>query len=72
MFSMTIKQKYIKNKNFDRVVLSYKPEKVKSRVSLTSFDVVMATNFDVTGVSICSLLKPTQMCTKSYFLASLL
>ena len=72
MFSLRIKQKYIKIKNFHRVVFELLAWKSQNRVSLTSFDVAMATNFNITKVSICSLLKPTQMCTKSYSLALLL
>ena len=65
MFLLSIKQKYIKNKNFHRAVfklLAWKGQK------LGIFDLIgiaMATNFYVTGVSIWSLLNPTQMCTES-------
>ena len=38
-----------KTKTFTAWFFSYKPEKVKSRISLTSFDVAMTMNFDATG-----------------------
>ena len=44
----------MKNKNFHRLV-SLKRQ--KNKVSLTSYGVAMATNFDVIATAICSLIK---------------
>ncbi len=38
---------------------------VKNKVSLTTFVVAMATNFDITVTPICLLVKPLQGCSKS-------
>ena len=60
---MSIRQKYIKKKNFHQIVfLSNYRRKVKNRVSLTSM--AMATNFNVRKTSICLLVKPIKYVLK--------
>ena len=55
----------MKNKNFHRLVFKLLVSNGKNMVSLTSYHVAMATNFDVIATAICSLVKPSQSCTKS-------
>ena len=64
---MLIRQIYVnKNKNFYRLVFKLLALKGQNRVSLTSFNVAMATLTDVKVTLICFLLKPLNICTKSY------
>ena len=55
----------MKNKNFHRLVFKLLTSNAKNKVSLTSYDVAMATNFDIIATAICSLVKALQSCTKS-------
>ena len=56
----------MKNKNFHGLVFKLLASNGKNKVSLTSYDVAIATNLDVTATTICSLVKPLQSCTKSF------
>ena len=55
-----------KPRPFTEQFLSYWPQMVQNRVSLTSFDVAMATIFGVTMTSSCSLVKFVKVCTKRF------
>ena len=66
-----MKNSVIPNPTYIQKCLSYQPQKVQNRASLTSNDVVMATYFNVTMISMCSLVKLGQVCTKSFSLTLL-
>ena len=55
----------MKNKNFHRLFFKLLASNGKNKVSLTSYDVAMATNIEVIANAICSLVKTIQSCTKS-------